>query len=160
MAKKFEVLNQLGGGFPTTLLTKLLVDAGAASSIKAGMIVTVDGGTAGYVLEGVDGLDTDGAPVVGIAASDSTETATVDGYVDVITAPVLVVKGKATTPANLAQALILTNKYTLDVSSEDHTIDENATTKGLFSILSYDNTTDGNCIATIACRKFVSDSAI
>lgn len=146
--KKFEVLNGGSGNFPTPLLKELDVKSGTVSSIKPGQLVIRDGSNAGYVAKGTDGL-TNAAIVVGIAASTSTETAAADGKVLVESAPFLLVRGYATTPANLAQAVKLT-AVTLDVSSDDFTIDENDTTNGFIRIFDYDATT-GEVTAAFQC---------
>lgn len=114
------------------------VDAGT-DAITAGEWVIKDS-TAGYVKLAADGTDTDDT-IVGVAATDSTQTASADGVVYVYDDPDLVIRGKATTPGNLAQAVKLTS-CTLDVSSGVQTIDENDTTKGAFTILNY-NADDG-----------------
>jgi len=44
-----------------------------------------------------------------------------------------------------------TNKYVLDVTTGNYTLDQGTTTKGLFRLLDFDNTTDGNCTASIDC---------
>lgn len=123
------------------------VKSGAAASIKAGQFVIVDGGNAGYVKLAPDASDTDDT-WVGLAATDSTDTATADGTVQVYDDPDLHFEGKAKTPGNLAQAIKLTS-VTLDVDSGVQTIDENDTTKGVLVIHDYDNTTDGNVTFSI-----------
>lgn len=126
------------------------VDAGTAATIKLGHLVIFAASNQQYVLEATDGLDSDGL-VCGIAASDSTETASVDGTVLVYRAPALKATIEATTPGNLAATTKL-NLVTLDVTGTVHTVDENDTTKGFIRILTYDNTTDGNCEVEVPCR--------
>lgn len=116
------------------------VKAGAAASIKAGQLVTVDGSNAGYVKLGVDGGST-ALTWVGVAATDSTDTAAADGKVMVYDDPNLRFIGKPTTAGNLAQA-IKNTVVTLDVADGVQTIDENDTTNGVFRILDYNSLTD------------------
>lgn len=153
MAKVLEVINALGGTPVHTFQLSLPVKAGAAASIKAGYLVIVDGGNAGYAKAAADGATTSDL-VLGVATSDSTDTASADGVVQIQSAPVLLVRIKAKTPGSLAATLVLTNKYQLDVTSGNYTLDQGTTTNGIFTLLSYDNTTDGNCIAAVACNKF------
>lgn len=155
MAKLIEVVNTLEGNAVPTFQVSVPVKAGAASSIKAGYLVIVDGSNAGYAKAAADGADTTSL-VLGVAAEDSTETASVDGTVMIQTAPVLLVRIKAKTPGSLTAALKLTNKYALDVTTGDYTLDQGTTSNGIFTLLSYDNTTDGNCLAAVACNKFVT----
>lgn len=149
MAKLINVLSSLDGVQVATHQVQLKVKDGTTASIKAGMLVIRDGSNAGYVKAAADACDTDSL-ILGVANSDSTETSTAVGYVTVEAAPVMVVRMKAKTPANLTQALCLTNRYILDVTSGSYTIDTATTTKGIFTIVSFDNTTDGNCIATFS----------
>jgi len=144
MAKKFTNVTDLAGNQVPTM--EFDVYAGSAVSIKAGNPVIVDGSHAGYVTNAANGATS----FKGIAASDSTDTATADGTVLVYMAPVLKFNAVATTPANLAQALKGT-KVTIDVSSADYTADENDTSSGFMSIIDYDNTTDGNVTLMAAC---------
>ena len=63
--------------------------------------------------------------VVGVAASDSTETSTVNGTVDVyMPLEGIVWRGKATTPSNLAEGIIF-DTVTFDYTSLSYTVDEN-----------------------------------
>lgn len=142
-----------GGGLVPTSPVKAAVFAGAAASVKAGYLLVEDptGGSEGTVMAAANGTTTS-STIFGIAAGDSTETATANGEVEYVRAPVLICKMKATTPANLATAVLLT-QCTLDVSSGSYTVDENDTTNGFIKILWYDNTTDGNCIVEIPCGQ-------
>lgn len=153
MAKVLEVINQLSGVPVHTFQVSLPVKAGAAASIKAGYLVIVDGSNAGYCKAAPDGTVTTDL-VLGVAVADSTDTASADGVVQIQSAPVLLVRIKAKTPGSLASTLVLTNKYQLDVTNGNYTLDQGTTTNGIFTLLSYDNTTDGNCIAAVACNKF------
>ena len=153
MAKVLEVINQLSGTPVHTLQMTFPVKAGAAASIKAGYLVIVDGSNAGYAKAAPDGTVTTDL-VLGVATSDSTDTASADGVVQIQSAPVLLVRIKAKTPGSLAATMVLTNKYQLDVTTGNYTLDQGTTTNGIFTLLSYDNTTDGNCIAAVACNKF------
>ena len=116
------------------------VKAGAASTIKAGEMVIKDGSNAGYVSAAADGAS-NSSVWVGVAASTSTETATADGTVEVYDNPMTVFRGKPTTAANLARAIVFT-QVTLDVGSVYQTIDENDTSSGTFIITDY-NTDEG-----------------
>jgi hypothetical protein len=63
--------------------------------------------------------------MVGITASDSTETATANGSVEVyLPLPGIIYRCKATTPANLAEGIIL-DTVCFDLTSTTYTVDEN-----------------------------------
>lgn len=126
------------------------VKSGTTGSILPGYLVTKDGSNAGYVKAAPDATDSDSV-IIGVAADTSSETASADGNVHVITAPVLLVSLKAKTPGSLATAKLV-DKYILDVTSGNYTLDQGTATKGIFRLMSYDNTTDGNCVATLACN--------
>jgi len=114
---------------------------GAASTIVAGDIVSVNGGQAGYVLLGADALSSDDT-WIGMAVSTSTETVAANGTVQVMYSPAgLILRGTPTTPGNLAQAIIGT-KVTLDVNAGVQTVDENDTTKGVMTVIAYDATNE------------------
>lgn len=153
MASVIKVASSLGGNPVNTLRVTAPVKSGAAASIKAGYLVIVDGDNAGYCKAAADACDTDSL-VVGVALQDSTDTASADGVVVLASAPQMVVELKAKTPANLVATMKWTNKYILDVTSGAYTLDQGTTTKGIFTLIDYDNTTDGNCIAILACNKF------
>lgn len=149
MAKLIEVYGSLGGAaVPTDPIPKT-IKAGVLTSVRVGYLVKEDGGNAGYYLAGANG-DSSSATIKGVACTDSLDTVAADGNVDIVSAPTLICRMKATTPGNLARSVIGT-KCTLDVSSGDYTVDENDTSSGFIEILSYDNTTDGNCIVAIDC---------
>ena len=143
-------LNPQGGGTLPTYPVKAEIVAGTAASVKTGYLVIEDGGNAGYDKAAPDATDST-STIKGIAAGESTETAALDGRVEIVRAPVIIARMKATTPGNLARTVINT-KCTLDVSSGSYTVDENDTSNGFIKILDYDNTTDGNCIVEIACE--------
>jgi len=152
MARVIRVIGTPDGGrTDVTALpaTGLKVKAGAASSIKKGNLVIKDGSNAGYVCVAADATDTDSV-IVGVALADSTETASVDGYVDVFYAPEIYVEIFAKTPGSLV-ATMLYSKFILDVTSGSHTLDQGTTTKGFITLIDYNNTTEGKCIAKIAC---------
>ena len=152
MAKQIQVLNQVGGQ-PVAVFQKAFeVKAGTAGSILPGMLVIADS-NAGYVKAAATGC-TVSAVVVGVAVSQSSETAAVDGTVLVECAPILFCKMFATTPANLVRTMQYTNRYTLTVSSSDYTMDQGTTTSGLFRLLDFDNTTTGTCLVSFACSLF------
>ena len=145
MAKSIKGLGQFGGKqvanpYPVTVPVVL----GTAASIKPGMLVITDASNPGYWCKAPDATDTDTSINVGVATSESTETVAADGTVTIDTAAVMLVSVKANTPASLTVA----NRgiaYVLKVSGSDYMLDETAATKGIFNILEYDNTTDGNC---------------
>jgi hypothetical protein len=149
MAKTIKVLNQLGGQqvsntFPITVP----VFAGAISTIKPGMLVITNGAHAGYWKAAADAATTTEAINCGIATSDSTETVGANGEVTIETAPVMLVSIKAKTPANLTAAMRGV-AFILDVTASDYTLDQATSVNGIFNILDYDNTTDGNCTCAL-----------
>lgn len=150
MSKLIQVVNQIGGQPVATFTKPLEVKSGTSGSILPGYLVIADGSNPGYVKAAADACDTDSV-IVGVANSTSSETASADGTVTVEAAPVLFVKIKAKTPASLVATMRYTNKYILDVTSGNYTLDQGTTTKGLFRLLDFDNTTDGNCLASIDC---------
>jgi hypothetical protein len=118
------------------------VDAGTVGSIKAGEIVVKDS-EQGYVELAADGA-ANADVYIGVAASDSTETATADGTVEVYDNPMCVFTGKPTTAGNLARALVFT-QVTLDVAGGTNgaqTIDENDTSNGTFIITDFNDDED------------------
>lgn len=148
MAKVIQVVNSLQGAAVASFPNALPVKAGAVGSILPGYPVIVDSGNAGYCKAAPDNMTT--ADVfLGIASSTSTDTVAADGTVNLEAAPVMIVKIKAKTPANLTAAMCLTNKYTIDLTSANYTLDQGTTTNGVLKLISFDNTTDGNCLATI-----------
>lgn len=80
------------------------------------------GNYAGHLAAGDPEAATD--IMLGIAASQSTETTTVDGSVEVyLPLQGMIYKCKATTPANLAVGVLL-DTVTFDLTSTTYTIDE------------------------------------
>lgn len=145
------VLGVSGGGSAPAAPSKYLVTAGAAASVASYGVPVKLGSTAGSYIPCANG-DTSGIEFLGVSTGPSTETASVNGTVEVVRAPVLRCKMKATTPSNLG-ATVIGTLCTLDVSSGSYTVDENDTTNGWIKIVSYDNTTDGNCIVEIPCDQ-------
>lgn len=87
------------------------------------------------------------AGLYGMAVTTSTETASVDGLVTVKYHPGgLKVKGRPTTPGNLAQG-ILGDLVSIDVSAGVQTVDENGA--GILRLVDYDNSTSGNETVTV-----------
>ena len=131
----FQYVGTLGGvAYETRTID---VVAGTTASISIGDLVTVANGYAAKVANG--GCAADGR--YGLAMSDSTETTTADGSVQVIFCPSgLLVMGAATTPGNLAQG-VLYDRVTLDVTAGVQTVDENDP-NGVLTIFPYDNDTD------------------
>ena len=151
MANVIQVINSLEGEQAVPTFTfKLPVKSGTASSILPGYLVIKDGGNAGYVKAAPDATASTSV-ILGVAASTSTETAAADGTVDIITAPTLMVKLKAKTPANLTAAMPFA-VYILDVTGGAYTLDQGTTVNGIFRLVSFDNVTDGNCYATLSCN--------
>lgn len=143
MAKVIKVLSQLGGQqvaspFPVTVP----VEAGTTASIKPGMLVIT--ANPGYWGAAPDATDTDTLINAGIATSESTETATANGTVTMDTAEVMIVSITARVPGSLATAKRGV-AWILYVTGSNYLMDENTSTKGIFNLLEYDNTTDGNC---------------
>lgn len=127
-----------------------LVKAGTAASIQEGYLVIKDGSNAGYAKAAADACDST-AVILGVATSASTETAAADGYVTVQWMQNLLVEIYAKTPASLAISKLISS-YILDVTSGNYKLDEATTTNGFIRLLSYDNTTDGKCLALITCN--------
>jgi len=120
-----KILRTAGGDVPTY---RWQTDAGDAA-IKAGDPVKLKAAGSPYVIGLADGdltIGTDTA-MVGIAASDSTHTASADGVVDVyIPLPGIVYEAKATTAGNVADTLV-GDRITVDLTGTTYTMDENAT---------------------------------
>lgn len=144
----FTAIGTLNG---TEAVTKEFdVKSGAAISIQKGDLVIVDGSNAGYVKKAADGA-ANTARWIGIAESDSDDTASADGTVQVLFSPSgLLVRGLPTTAANLTQAIKLT-LVTLDVASGVQKVDENDTTNGVLAVYAY-NTTDGTIDVVVPCH--------
>lgn len=151
MAKVIQAVGALDGtsNLPT-FKQELDVKAGAVGSIKAGYLVIKDAGNAGYVAAAADGTASTSV-ILGVALSDSTDTVAADGKVFIATSPTLVVKLFAKTPANLV-ATMKYDKFVLDVTSGNYTLDQGTTTNGIFRLMSFDNVTNGECYATLACN--------
>lgn len=102
--------------------------SGASATIKPGEPIKKSGNFA--VILG-DGEPTITAPMIGIAAEESTETATVDGYVDYY--PVIpgetIMRAKVTTAANMDTAAELLgikgDAVAFDLATGTFTVDEN-----------------------------------
>ena len=120
-----QIARTAGGNVPTY---RWQTDAGD-TAIKAGDPVKLKAAGSPYVIGLADGdltIGTDTA-MVGIAASDSTHTASADGVVDVyIPMPGTIWKAKATTSGNVADTII-GDRVTVDLTGTTYTIDENAT---------------------------------
>lgn len=114
------------------------VQAGA-TPILVGEPVIVDGGNPGYVIAAPDGAGSTSSFAGLVAASDSTQTASADGIVTVYDDPEIIVRGKATTPANLPVANKLT-KVTIDLTGGVYTFDEDDTVNGVATIVDFDTT--------------------
>lgn len=118
---------------PTISCQQQDLTSSGLTAINAGEPVKMAADGSPYVVQLVDGdstIGTDGA-IVGIAASDSTATASADGTLDVyLPLPGIIYKCKATTSTNFdtdTEILALVgDAVTLDVSSSTYTVDENA----------------------------------
>lgn len=97
----------------------------AGTDIFAGEPVKLGGTGTNYVVPLATGDPEIGTDIVfGIAASDSTQTATADGTIDVyLPLPGTVYRCAATTPANLALG-ILNDCVTFDLTAGVYTVDE------------------------------------
>lgn len=161
MAKVIRVIGNLsgtrtdvaalpGGGIQNPGQPGFLVKAGTAASISTGFLVIKDGSNAGYVKAAPDATDNTSV-IFGVATSNSTETASADGYVTVSWDQNLIVEIFAKVPGSLATSK-LNASYILDVTAGAYKLDEATTTNGFIRLLSYDNTTNGKCIAVITCN--------
>jgi hypothetical protein len=124
-----EIARTAGGNVPTY---RWQTDAGDAA-IKAGDPVKLKAAGSPYVIGLVDGDHTIGTDtsIVGVAASASTHTASVDGFVDVyVPLPGIVYSMKATTPANVdtaAEILALCgDRKSMDLTGTTYTMDEDS----------------------------------
>ena len=140
----FQYAGTVGGVSPEVKVFDVV--AGTTGSILQGDLVTVDNGYAVLIPNGGGTA----AGRYGLAQTLSTETAGANGKVEVIYCPSgLLVKGKATTPANLAAA-VLFDKVSVDLSGTTQTVDENDPSAAYaLTILSYDNVTDGNVVCQL-----------
>lgn len=100
------------------------VEAGTANSIKGGVPLKKDGAYVVAVANGDPEIGTD--EFVGVSSSISTETADEDGTVEVrvISVGETILRGPASTPANLENNDYRGMSVTFDVSSGVYTIDE------------------------------------
>lgn len=121
-------------------IVRFMVKAGGAVTIKAGEpVIQNTAGDAEYVKIGGSTITTSDT-FVGIACSDSNDTATLDGVVDVILPSFgTVFRGDAKTKANLSTANML-NKVVLDLTSSKWTVDESTTTNGLCQMVGMNTT--------------------
>lgn len=144
MADNFRYGGTVGGVSAETKTFDVV--AGTTGSILRGDLVTVDNGYAVLIPNGGGAA----AGRYGLALTTSTETGTAAGVVDVMYCPSgLIVKGKATTPGNLATG-VLFDKVSVDLSGTVQTVDENDPGAAYaLTILSYDNTTDGNVVCQL-----------
>jgi hypothetical protein len=147
----FNTIGGWGGAQP--VVREFAVDAGGAgATIAVGDLVTVDS-TAGYVEKAPAGA-ANTVNWVGRAVTNSTETASVDGVVEVEYCPGgLIVRGAPTTPGNLAQSIIGT-QVTLD-GTAPQTIDENDTSNGVLTVLAYDDTSGAETIDVVVPCTYV-----
>ena len=123
---------ETGGISATTSRTFRVQDrttSGLTATIKPGEPIKLAGNYVTLIATGDPEVGTD--RMVGIAATESTETASADGFVDVkmIVPNSTVMRCKVTTPGNMdtdAELLaILNDSVTFDVTSGVFTVDEN-----------------------------------
>lgn len=134
----------------TPMSQEFLVKSGTTGSIKFDDLVILDGANAGYVKKAPNGASSSDT-WVGVCVRASEETASADGAVEVrFSKAGLVVELEVTTAGNLAQSVIGT-KVTLDVSGGVQKLDENDTTNGVLTILSYDATA-GTAKVLVPCN--------
>lgn len=123
------------------VIQRFQVKAGAATTIKAGEpVIQNTAGDAEYVKIGGSTITTSDT-FVGIATTDSTDTASADGEV-YVACPTFgtIYRANAKTKANLNTANMLT-KVVLDLTSSTWTIDESTTTNGLALMVGMNTTT-------------------
>lgn len=146
----FQSLGPVGGGTAehtsgTSAKDSAVAAGGSGASISPGDLCIYINGYWAKLANGE--ANADGR--YGIARSTSTETASVDGLVDVEFAPQgLKVKGRATTPASLVQG-VLGDKVTLDVSAGVQKVDQSDTTNGRLLIVDYDTSVSGSETVTV-----------
>lgn len=107
------------------VFTRRRLTAAATAIAGAGLPLKVNGRYAVVVADGDIEIGVD--EFLGVSQGTSTDTASVEGFVDYIEyVPGMVLRGPATTPANVSESII-GNKVTFDVAAGVFTIDENAT---------------------------------
>lgn len=146
----FRVVNENSVAKPNRYQTKA-----GNTAINAGeMVIQGTSGDVEYVT-GIANGASDSAVWVGVASTNDTVTASADGEVYVWDdIPSMVIRGKATTPSNLASTSILT-KVTFDVTASVQTLDENDTSNGVAQILDYDR--DGTTPAWVDFKLDIAD---
>lgn len=116
---------------------KYITKAGNTAINIGDMVIQGTGGDTEYVTGIADG-SSNSSTYVGVAASNDTVTDSADGFVSVYDDVNYTIRGKATTPANLADT-ILNTQVTFDVSGGTETVDENDTSNGTALITGYDS---------------------
>lgn len=144
--KRFWIVDSPYNSIPTI---EYQTDA-AATVIEKGMLLKMTSNGSPYVTPLVDGDHTIGTDtaIVGLAADDSTHTATADGVIHCyMPLPGIVYRGYATTSGNVA-ATLMGDRVTIDVSATtsagNWTVDEDAGEgqTNAFYLVGY-NTNDG-----------------
>lgn len=115
-----------------------VVASGTVESIKPGMMVAISSNAMAEAANGATACN-------GFGVSTSSETASVAGTVLVVRSARIRGYGIAQTPGNLSSSTRLT-KVTLDVSGEDHLLDENDTSSGFIRLMEIGDTTTGRCL--------------
>ncbi len=128
MAKNdIKIINQSDAmsGVIRTYKVEDRTTSSAAATIKPGEPVKVGGTGTNFVLLCATAEPTNAAPMLGIAVSESTETSSADGEVQVFvpTPGVAVMRAAAHTGANLADG-ILNDTVTFDLTSTVFTVNE------------------------------------
>lgn len=133
-----KIVRTAGGNVPTY---RWQTEA-AATDILAGEPVKLKAAGSPYVIPLADGDSTIGTDTstVGVAASNSTHTATADGYIDVyVPLPGIVYEAKAKTAASVdTQAEIdalVGDRKVFDLTSSTYTVDEAAADAAANSII-------------------------
>jgi len=121
MAKKISIIR--GADYNTQTFP-----TAAAAGIEAGDVVKLLSNKAARITTGEPEIGTD--IMLGIASAPSTDTASVAGTVEVaiLNPGKTVLRGEATTPANLDGATEIGKSVTFDVSGDDFTVDEDEAT--------------------------------
>jgi hypothetical protein len=126
-----DIILKDSGGLSNTPTDRYRVAAGS-TTINAGEPVKLTAAAGAYVVRSADAEPVTGTPTfVGIAASTSTQTASLDGYVDVYLPTVNTLfrcKAKVGTAVDTDAELIalLNNRVVFDLTGSTFTIDESA----------------------------------
>lgn len=150
MSKIIKTIEQLGGqqisnSFPVTVPVK----AGALASINPGNLVVRDPTNTGYWKVVGNGATAGDINCAGVAKSISTDTVGADGVVDLEVAGNMMCSIPALTPGSLA-ATGVGYKAVIGFSGGNTTYNQSTATNGFMTLVSYDDTTNGNCVVVFA----------